>query len=160
MGRSHILDLFVGTVFDAWAQHNGQSVRWARARTDTRERWLDYAGVAATFANSTQVSSLTREPIANPPDRNRMFALQLSSLVRDGRSRATTTAGLRRSRKATSGDLDTFWLPATNRGFAAVDAWISAQLPEQLEAATDALSQSSLRLAAPDRPLELSEAPY
>ncbi|WP_174301392.1 hypothetical protein [Caulobacter sp. S45] len=161
MGRSHILDLFTQTLFDAWAEHTLQSVRWARAKTVTQERWLECVASAVKRAQAGRFGA-GGELRAGAPDPAQALALEVSSMVDAARSRATTRAGVRRARKASGEALYTFWVPAVKYALAIVQDWTSTQLPGQLQAARDALASPQLLLPPPaaDRPLSLDEAPY
>ena len=161
MARSHTLELFTETLFNCWAEHTLQSVRWARAKTATQERWLEYTEAAVKRAQAGQLSA-GGERRADAPDPAQALALELSAMVDTARSRATTRAGVRRARKASGETLYVFWLPAVRHALAMVQAWTSTQVPEQLQSARDALASPQPLLPPPaaDRPLALDEAPY
>ena len=161
MGRSHILELFTETIFNCWAEHTLQSVRWARAKTATQERWLECTAGAIKRAQAGRFSA-GGELRRDAPDPAQALALELSAMVDTARSRATTRAGVRRARKASGETLYVFWVPAVKHALAMIQAWTSNQVPEQLQAARDALASPQLLLLPPaaDRPLGLDEAPY
>ena len=160
MSRSHTLELFTRTLFDCRAEYTQQSVRWARARTPTQERWLEYTEAAVKRAQSAQYGA-GGERLPGAPDPVQALALELSSLVDTARSRATTRSGVRRARKASGEALYTFWVPAVQHALAVVQAWTRNEFTDQLQAARDALDVPLLLPPpAADEPLSLDEAPY
>lgn len=120
--RAVALDTFTAALFDSHAVQCGLQPRWATVREATRTHWRLSVELAAEAAWRSQYSPLAGERLPNAPDPYRVFAVGLAGALGSLRSRARTTVGIVKAKRAAGGQAFGLWQKAIWDGLAAVQA--------------------------------------